>query len=372
MAAALAATADGARVALVRSGPGATALASGGWADAPPAALRAALAAAGHPLAQCAGPLPHPDGVLVPCSVAAPAHVAATPIANALVCSIAGLPSFRASSLAVLWADAEGLPDDAVTAALLTLPGTPPAGWSPASLAGMLDRDPALLADALAAIVRERKPLRVILPAIAGLNDHARVLAALTDACGVPVAEALGVAPSVPGWRLDQALMKAVAAAGVHVMAGRVGASEQRDGLLRSATVIGAATTTTIAAAAWVLATGKYIGGGITAIEEFEEPTLGCDVALERFARTIDDPGASLVLTDPVRTEPQPALTAGVRVNTSGQPLNPSGDVYLTNVFVAGAVRAGVEAGRLGLGSASHDGHVAGARAARHAGHGGG
>jgi len=370
-AAALAAATAGARVALVRSGPGATALASGGWADAPPAILRDALAAAGYPLEECAGPLPHPDGVLVPCSVAAPAHLPAILSSAALVCGIAGLPSFRAPSLASLWTDAAGLPDGAVAAALLTLPHTPPAGWSPASLAGMLDRDPGPLAEALAALVGQRQPDRVILPAITGLNNHARVLAALNDACGVPVAEALGVAPSLPGWRLDRALMKTVVDAGVQVISGRISAGEQHGTTLRSATVTGA-TGTTIGAAAWVLATGKYIGGGITAIDEFEEPALGCDVTLERFARTIDDPGASLVLTDPVRTEPQPALTAGVQVNASGQPLSPSGDIFLTNVFAAGAVRAGVEAGRLGLGSASHDGHEAGARAARHAGDGGG
>lgn len=362
--AALSAAAAGARVALVRSGPGATALSGGGWFDAPPPELRHALEAAGYPLEDCAHRLPHPDGVLVPCSVAAPVHAAAQLSTSTLVCGIAGLPAFRAPALAALWSHAAGLSVDDVQAVTISIDATPSAGWSPASLAGMLDRNAVLLADALSPVVRERSPARVILPAIAGLNDHARVATALRDACGVPVAEALGVAPSVPGWRLDRALMNAVANAGVHVVAGRLGAGEQRDGLLRTAVITGAGASTSLSADAWVLATGKYIGGGITADDEFEEPALGCDVALERFSRTIDDPGASLVLTDPVRTEPQPALAAGVQVNAEGQPLHPSGSVFLANVFAAGSVRAGVEAGRLGLGSAAHQGWTAGARAA--------
>ncbi|MGH7463998.1 MAG: glycerol-3-phosphate dehydrogenase subunit GlpB, partial [Longimicrobiales bacterium] len=184
------------------------------------------------------------------------------------------------------------------------------------------------------------------------------------DAAQVATGEALGVAPSVPGWRLDGALQRAAAAAGVHTIAGRVVAGDVRAGAVLHVSVEHAGAVYGVAARAIVLATGKYIGGGISAGVEFEESALGCDVALERFARTIDDPAASLMLTDPVRTEPQPVLSAGVRVDGDGRPLSPSGDVLLSNVFVAGSVRAGVETGTLGLGAAAHDGWAAGARAA--------
>jgi anaerobic glycerol-3-phosphate dehydrogenase len=121
----------------------------------------------------------------------------------------------------------------------------------------------------------------------------------------------------------------------------------------------------TIAARAFVLATGKFIGGGITAEQRFEEGALGCDVALERFGRTFDDPGAALVLTDPVRTEPQPVLTLGIVNDDDGRPLRPAGDVCYTNVFAAGAVRAGVATATLGLGAAATDGWRTGERAAK-------
>ena len=371
-AAALAAAGAGARVALVRRGPGATALAHGGWVDAPPAGLKDALAAAGYPLERCAAPLPHPDGVLVPCAVAAPAQARATLAPDTLVCGIAGLPGFRAAALAALWADAAGLVDDPPEAVTLTIADTPAAGWSAVSLAGLLDRDPGSLATALRHEMNERGARGVIVPAICGLTMHARVMDVLRDACGAPVGEALAVAPSVPGWRLDRALMGSLAAAGIQLIHGRLTGRERRDGLLHNADVAGAGPAITLSSGAWVLATGKYIGGGITAGAEFEEAALGCDVALERFARIIDDPGASLVLTDPVRTEPQPALAAGVQVSPEGQPLGPSRAVFGSNVFAAGAVRAGVEAARLGLGSAAHDGWAAGTRAADVAGRGGG
>jgi anaerobic glycerol-3-phosphate dehydrogenase len=376
-AAALSAARAGARAALVRRGPGAAALTGGGWHGAPPQELRAALTAAGHELIDCDAPLPHPDGSLISCAVAPVSSAQASLDANAhdvLVCGVAGLPSFRASALAALWADAAGARNESIGAATITIDATPPAGWSAVALAALLDREPERLVRPLAALVRDRGAARVIVPAVLGLAGHARVLAAVMDGTGVSAGEALGVAPSVPGWRLDRALMNAVTGAGVIVIGGRVVRGLIDGSAVRSVSVAGAGGRsverehlTQIAGECFVLATGKYIAGGITADIEFEEPALGCDVALERFARTIDDPGAALVLTDPERSEPQPVLSAGVRVSGDGRPLTPADDVFLSNVFVAGSVRAGTETATLGLGAAAHDGWEAGARAAAHA-----
>lgn len=366
-AAALAAARSGARVALVRRGPGAAALSAGGWRDAPPAPVREALAAAGLELVACEGPLPHPDGSVAACELAGLSHATAALTAAApvtIVCGIAGLAGFHAPSLARLWSDAAALPIDGLRPATITLDDTPPAGWSPVSLAAMLDRHPERLAGALAKIVRENGAERVILPAVLGLAGGTRVRDAIAAAARAATGEALGTAPSVPGWRLDRALQQVTMDAGVHVIAGRAVSCNTRDGAVRAVRIEGRGAPLDVAAGCHVLATGKYIAGGITAEAEFEEPALGCDVALERFARTIDDPGAALVLTDAVRAEPQPVLAAGVRLDAEGRPLTPAGDVYLTNVFVAGSVRAGVETAALGLGAAMHDGWAAGERSA--------
>ncbi|HEX6133372.1 MAG TPA: FAD-binding protein [Longimicrobiales bacterium] len=376
-ASALAAARAGARVLLVRRGPGATALTGGAWTTAPPAALRDALAAAGLALHECERAVPHPDGTLVRCQVAGASHARASAVSAAdgngrtIVCGIAGLPSFHARSLAALWAEAAGRALDGIEAATLTLPGTPAAGWSPVSLAALLDREPHRLGAELARTTGKRAASLAILPAVLGLADHDRVLDDVGRSAGVVVAEALGAAPAVPGWRLDRALLRALGDAGVRVVTGRVSPATVRERSIERITVTGADGTHTLSARAFVLATGKFLGGGITAEAEFEESALGCDVAIERFTRTIDDPAAALMLTDPVRTEPQPVLSTGVRVDPDGRPLDAAGAVAAVNVFVAGSVRAGVETCALGLGAAAAEGWIAGTRAAALAGNGG-
>ena len=369
-AAALSAARAGASVAMVRRGPGAAALSGGAWRDAPPDEMREALDAAGCELTACDGALPHPDGTLVSSALAGVSHANASLTGGAravLVCGISGLPSFRAAAIAALWADQAGAGPDAFAAATLTLEGTPAAGWSAVALAGLLDREPARLATPLEAIVQRHPAERIVLPAVHGLANHRRVLETVAEAAGVMTGEALGVAPSVPGWRLDQALQKAAADAGVRIIAGKVVGAAMSSGAVRSVSIRGRGAVPDLAGGCFVLATGKYIGGGITAEAEFEEPALGCDVALERFARTIDDPGAALVLTDPERAEPQPVLSAGVRVDREARPLTPADDVFLSNVVVAGSVRAGVETATLGLGAAARDGWAAGIQAAKQA-----
>jgi glycerol-3-phosphate dehydrogenase subunit B len=369
--AALAAADAGARVILVRRGPGATALTGGGWISEPPAGLQDALVRAGHALAACSGPLPHPDGSLAAHAVAAVSHTRAYLTTDdalpALVCGIAGLGAFRPRALARLWSDAAGLSADGVAAATLTLDGTPAAGWSPASLARHIAGRPAHLGEAIARAVRAHGASRAIVPAVLGLDDHGSVLDAVTRAAGVPVGEALGHAPSLPGWRLDRALLRVLEAAGIELVAGRVIAQTSGDNAVTAVTVERDAGQSIIRADGFVLATGKFIGGGIRAESAFADTAFACDVGIERFTRTIDDAHAALLLTDPVRTEPQPLLGMGVRATETGLPLLASGDVAFNNVFVAGSLRAGTETAVLGLGAAAHDGWNAGSRAAAYA-----
>jgi anaerobic glycerol-3-phosphate dehydrogenase len=370
-AAALAASAAGARVVLVSRGPGATALAAGGWHDAPPDPFRAALAAAGLPLIACDGLLPHPDGAVRRSAVAPASHAAAAlaPEAPAaLVCGIAGLAGFHAPALTALWSDAAGLPRGSLTPVTLELDGTPAAGWPTASLAALVAREPQRLAAPLRHALERHPAARVLLPAVLGLLDHAETRAALEHAVGVTVAEALAVAPSVPGWRLTHALGRALETAAVRTLRGTISAHRLDENEIRLAIGDNGAVDG-LAARAVVLAAGKYLGGGITAGEEFEEPALGCDVAFQRFARTIDDPAAALILTDPERTEPQPVLAAGVRVDNRSRPLGAAGTVFSSAIFVAGSARAGVATATLGLGGAASDGWAAGESAAAHAGH---
>jgi hypothetical protein len=111
------------------------------------------LAEAGLPLQECVAPLPHPDGRLLMYEVVpvAQASAALPPDAdNVLVCGVAGLPTFRAAALAALWTEAAGLRDGALRSVVLTVPDTPPAGWSTLSLAAHIERDPERMTTELA------------------------------------------------------------------------------------------------------------------------------------------------------------------------------------------------------------------------------
>lgn len=365
VAAALAAAELGRAVALVRSAPGATALSAGGWRGGLPDGLARVLADGGLPYEPVTDRLPHAAGGLVVYDRAAPAQRRAVPIDGAVVCGIAGLPDFPAPALAGLWGSAAGAN---LASATLELGPTPVSGWSTTSLAAALERDPAPLADAIAAAVRRTGATRAILPAVLGLERSDEVLRVVEDAAGVPVGEALAGTPSLPGWRLDRLLMTAVEAAGVVVVAGKVVGHDHADGrIFRVHThSIGAVRKIHIETAAIVLATGKFMGGGLTTDGPLRETALGCPV----WIGSMPEPGTPdpLALTYVDRRLPQPLLAAGVRTDAEGRPVDRRGDVVYHNVWVAGSIRAGTDAAGLGLGTAAEDGWRAGEAAAREVG----
>lgn len=343
VAAALEAAAAGARVALVRAGPGATALCSGAWSGALSRLLADALAAAGLPFVPATAPLPHPSGDLRPCDFAGASHAAAQVRVDSWVCGVEGLPGYPARALARAWGAARHH--------VLRLPGTPASGWSPVSLAALLDREPGLLAAALAGL----EAPHVVLPAVIGLEDHRAAWSELRRSVPFEVGEALGGTPSIPGWRLDRALLAALAAAGVEVLHARVVGRSGDAGRLESVTLEGDVASPTFRADRFVLATGRFVGGGITADSVTDavdvahgralreaslvERALGCDVWVEhlgeRFTQVQPVP-----LTSAARAEPQPLLAAGVRVDEESRPVDESGRVRYANVVARGAVIA--------------------------------
>jgi glycerol-3-phosphate dehydrogenase subunit B len=224
------------------------------------------------------------------------------------------------------------------------------------------------ITDRIAAVAREQAADHVIVPAVLGLNEHARTYKSLavhlSAACGATLGEALGTAPSLPGWRLDRALLAALDEAGVHVIAGRVIRHDARAGRVHGVSVTRDDETFTITPRIIVLAAGKFTGGGIAATSRFTDAVFGTDVEISRFGRTFRNADAALALTDPVRTEPQPVLGLGVATDVDSRLMSAAGDVVFDNVLVAGSIRAGVETASLGLGAAATDGWTIGARAA--------
>lgn len=220
-------------------------------------------------------------------------------------------------------------------------------------------------AEALGAAIRAALPAgagAALVPPVLGLDPRARVPERVAAAAGLPVAETLSDVPSVPGLRLQAALDAALRAAGVELVQGTV---EDASGPGAPATVGGARIT----AARWVLATGRFVGGGIARRGTLRETTLGLPVqAAEGREAGLDlaaRPAASLTLR--ARTGPQPLLSAGVRIDAGLQPLDARGHPAAEGLFAAGAVVGGHEQASdgTGLGVAILSGWLAGRAAAR-------
>ena len=357
--AALAAARQGVRVTLVRRAPGATALTVGGWTGPLPEPLAAAFEAVEHPwLPTTATGFPSPDGSWRFFDRVATAH-AARLSERAIVCGIAGLPGFHAATLTRMWQELAGVE---LLPATITLDSSPPAGWSPVSLAAALERSRADFATSLAKAIRSNGARTAIVPAVLGLESSSAVRLAIEGSVGVPIAEALGSAPSIPGWRLERALQRLLEHAGITVVKGNLVALSTANRRLQTVQATTAEGKVNLSADAFVLASGKFIGGGISANGKLREVALDCPLWIEHAGETFEH-GEPLSLTNADRREEQPLLAAGVTVNAEGRPIDRANAIVYENVWAAGTVCRGGEAPAYGLGHAATEGWAAGERA---------
>ncbi|BDG01795.1 FAD-binding protein [Anaeromyxobacter oryzae] len=409
--AALAARDGGARVVLARRAPGATALSSGAIAVAPDPG-----ASPDEPLAWRRGPLEaarrlaarrhdHPyavvgsaglwrlgealgfvarslDGLLAP-ALERPRFLA-TPFGTAAgvalcqrsmeagdllavpgpltVCGFAGHLAFDAELVAAGLGryTARGGPD--VIAAQVGLPFDDPAA-RPHELARALERPGAAerLGEALRATPGIGGAGTVLLPPVLGLDPAARVPERIAAAAGVPIAETLSDVPSVPGLRLHAALEARLRAAGVAVLGGAVSGAP----LPGAAVDVGG---TAVVAGTWILASGRFVGGGVARRGVLLDPAFGLAVQAaegrEAGVHLALRPAASLTVRD--RRSPQPLLSAGLRVDAALRPLDARGRPVHPRLLAAGAIIGGHEQATdgTGLGVAILTGFLAGRAAA--------
>ncbi|TMC54674.1 MAG: FAD-binding protein [Chloroflexi bacterium] len=163
--------------------------------------------------------------------------------------------------------------------------------------------------------------------------------------------ELLASPPSPHGWRLQQAIsLGAVSAEVTSIETGRGKATSAR------------ANGRAFRADAFVLATGRHIGGGLRAGRTTSEPLLGLGV--------FDDgaPAASLGtrLRHEKYLEPAAQMRMGLMTDKRLHPLLEDGSVPYTNVYAAGAMLGGYEySGPCGFGVPILTGWLAGRYAAR-------
>ena len=189
-------------------------------------------------------------------------------------------------------------------------------------------------------------------PALRGLRAEA--VAFPPGLAGLPDRgfELLAVAPGPHGHRLQQALEAMVAAAGVRSLQTAVHGLEGEAGRLRAAL----AGDQELVADSFVLATGRFIGGGLVKRRRTHEPLLGLGVFWEGEPAAVSRRLPRLEYLDP-----GPAFQAGLMTDDRLRPLAADGRVAFENLRAAGAVLGGWdEGGEMGFGVPLLTGWLAG------------
>jgi glycerol-3-phosphate dehydrogenase subunit B len=202
--------------------------------------------------------------------------------------------------------------------------------------------DPAWRREAFEAIAAavdpfaRRGPVRIGVPAVLGLDDHA---AALADAARIlpgPIFEVSLVPPSIPGLRLYRALRAALRRRGGRLVVGEPVVRIEVDGRVVTRVVAAAAVRERIIrTSGLVLATGGIAGGGLIGLADgrLEEPVLRLPVE----APPVDD----WLAADPFDPDGHPLEAAGIRTDADLRPVDARGEVVLDNVAIVGALMAG-------------------------------
>jgi glycerol-3-phosphate dehydrogenase subunit B len=214
----------------------------------------------------------------------------------------------------------------------------------------------AQLADELRSVVEPGET--ILVPALLGLRGAVAAWEAVAERAGAPVAEVPTLPPSVPGMRLQMALVDALTRAGGRLVLGpTVVGCEGRGGRIAGVLVRDAARERTVAADAVVLATGGFSSGGIALDSRggLSESALGLPVA---------GPPEGVAPLSGRHLDHQPLMAAGVAVDDDGRPVDGGGATVWGNLYAAGAIVAGAQPWRekSGEGIAIAGGHRAARR----------
>lgn len=173
------------------------------------------------------------------------------------------------------------------------------------------------------------------LPAVLGLEGPAEVAGDLARELGVPVVELPTLPPSVPGMRLELALMAALRKAGVAQQMGggaRVIAEERRVGWVE---LDAPAHPLRIPVNSVIVASGGLASGGLEVMASggVRETVAGLPV-------TVPEPSGPLFGRSFFESGGHPAGRLGVRVDENMQPLGEDGAPIRENLWAAGGLLA--------------------------------
>lgn len=176
---------------------------------------------------------------------------------------------------------------------------------------------------------------RTGLPAVLGIRDPVQVKDDLEAIISAKVFEIPILPPSIPGMRIFNCLKEWLIRKGVTFLLGySVSKAVQRGKRCERIEVLRPPVTTSYSADRYILATGRFIGGGLKAKDEkIVEPIFHFPLSqLPSRADWFKDSFLSDL--------PHPIHGAGVLTDATFQPVDAGGDVILENVWAAGSILA--------------------------------
>ena len=232
-------------------------------------------------------------------------------------------------------------------------------------LARHLDHEEGLneLVEQLKDQVKKVGATHVAIPPILGLRNALKNQTTMTQALGAHVFELLGFPPSVPGLRLQLALERIFREAGGKLLVGheavsyRMGKDE-----VECVTAKAPRRRLDVNAKAFILATGKFIGGGLAGDENgIKETTFDLMTVTGSYHSADDLLPSRATNRISITPEGQPVYSTGLTVDPNFRPIKEEGVEWARNLYAAGSVLAGYNYSveKSGLGVALTSGYSA-------------
>lgn len=265
---------------------------------------------------------------------------------DAALCHFTAYPSFRATYLANALENYFKKRGRSCSIPTLKVEFKPEEGFfhHPAQLADALDDDEKLdlLCESLEKACKTHRPGTLLIPPVLGLTRFDRAKR-IEKRLKFPVAELIPAQGSIPGRRLARLLQNEISDSGIGKVDGRVLGFRKQGDLLKALTIRHRNTETEeIEGDAFVLATGKYLGGGIVGRthKRVVEPIFNLPLFLD--GRRTEKIFWGRV-SDPNFIASQRFARLGLAVDELGRPKDRAGDICFDNLFAAGHILGGFD-----------------------------
>ncbi len=203
----------------------------------------------------------------------------------------------------------------------------------------------------------------IAFPPVLGISKAMDNKKKLEEQLGVEVFELLGFPPSVPGLRLQMALDETFRKKGGKMLIGHEAVSYERTkSTLSKVMAKTPRRELSIEAKAFILSSGKYIGGGLRGDENgIRESLFGLMTVTDAYHPAEEIVTSRHTSRIAISPDGQPVNSCGLTLDPHFRPVDEDGVEWALNLFAAGSVLAGYDYSveKSGLGVAAMSGYSA-------------